>query len=65
MKKYEIIAVDLESVGVSRKIKKGNQRVTLIRSLWPLGSFLKFDGLLAKKNIRLGSFLGPAGVAGN
>ena len=50
----EIIAVDLESVGVSRKIKKGNQRVTLIRSLWPLGSFLKFDGLLAKKNIRLG-----------
>ena len=50
----EIIAVDLESVGVSRKIKKGNQRVTLIRSLWPLGSFLKFDGSLAKKNIRLG-----------
>ena len=50
----EIIAIDLESVGVSRKIHKDRQRVTLIRSLWPLGSFLKFESQLAKKNIQLG-----------
>lgn len=50
----EIIAIDLESVGISRKIHKGEQRVTLIRSLWPLGSFLKFEGQLAKRNIQLG-----------
>lgn len=49
----QIIAVDLESVGVSRRIKKGAQ-VTLIHSLWPLGSFLKFEGELAVRNIQLG-----------
>lgn len=50
----EIIAVDLESVGMTRKIKKMPQKMTLIRSLWPLGSFLKFDSELACRNIRLG-----------
>lgn len=50
----EIIAVDLESVGMSRRVKKGAQKITTIRSLWPLGSFLKFEGKLAKRNIQLG-----------
>ncbi len=50
----EIIAVDLESIGVSRKIKKGAYRITLIRCPWSLGSFLKFEGELAQRNIRLG-----------
>ena len=50
----EIIAIDLESVGVVRRLKKIPQKLTLIRSLWPLGSFLKFEGDLAKRNIRLG-----------
>lgn len=49
-----IVAVDLESVGISRKIKTSSQQVVIIRSLWPLGSFLKFDGALAHRNIRLG-----------
>lgn len=49
-----IIAVDLESVGISRKIRSDSQQVIIIRSLWPLGSFLKFDGELARRNIRLG-----------
>ena len=46
--------LDLESVGVSRRIKKGDQKIVLIRSLWPLGSFLKFEGQLARRNIQLG-----------
>ncbi|WP_296626557.1 patatin-like phospholipase family protein [uncultured Negativibacillus sp.] len=50
----QIIAIDLESVGVSRRIKKGDQKIVLIRSLWPLGSFLKFEGQLARRNIQLG-----------
>ena len=50
----EIIAVDLESIGISRRIKTGAQKITTIRSLWPLGSFLKFEGELATRNIQLG-----------
>ena len=50
----DIIAVDLESVGVVRKLKKMPQKLTMIRSLWPLGSFLKFESDLAQRNIRLG-----------
>ena len=61
-----IIAIDLESVGVSRKIKDDARQVAgwnnksdakqviIIRSLWPLGSFLNFEGELARRNIRLG-----------
>ena len=50
----EIIAVDLESVGVVRRLKKVPQKLTMIKSLWPLGSFLKFESELASRNIRLG-----------
>lgn len=49
-----VIAVDLESIGIMHRIRAKQQQVIQIYSLWPLGSFLKFDGELARKNIQLG-----------
>lgn len=50
----EVIAVDLESVGLMRKVKRPVSRMTVIRPGWPLGSFLRFERNTAQRNIRLG-----------
>ena len=51
----EIVAVDLEAIGVRRKTPKHDGvRVHQIRSRWDLGMFLLFDKDTAKRNMRLG-----------
>lgn len=50
----QVIAVDLESIGITRRVKSRDKKILQIYSLWPLGSFLKFDRALAARNIRLG-----------
>ena len=49
-----VIAVDLESIGITHRVRDPEKQVTLICSLWPLGSFLKFEEKLARRNIQLG-----------
>lgn len=50
----EIIAVDLESVGMIRKPKRTPSHLTLIRSHWNLGPFILFDKTYARRNMALG-----------
>ncbi len=50
----EIIAVDLQSVGVTRRPKVQPEKLTLIRSHWNLGPFILFDKSYARRNIALG-----------
>lgn len=50
----EIIAVDLKTAGITRKLRKKDVTVKYISSGRPLGPFLKFDAELSKRNIRLG-----------
>ena len=52
-----VIAVDLESIGITHRVRDPEKQVTLICSLWPLGSFLKFEEKLARRNIQLGYLL--------
>ena len=49
----DIIAVDLEAIGVMRPYS-GGLPVRYIRSYWPLGNIVKFDAESAVRNIRLG-----------
>ena len=49
-----VIAVDLESIGITHRVRDPEKQVTLICSLWSLGSFLKFEEKLARRNIQLG-----------
>lgn len=49
-----VIAVDLESIGITHRVQDREKQVTMIYSLWPLGSFLKFEEKLARRNIQLG-----------
>lgn len=50
----EIIAVDLQSMGIVRKPKISEEKLTLIRSHWNLGPFILFDKNYARRNIALG-----------
>ena len=49
-----IYAVDLESVGMVRRLRKKPQKLTLIRSSWDLGPFIYFDSRFARRNMKLG-----------
>lgn len=50
----QIIAVDLDSVGLIRKIKQPYKKIVYIRSQWNLGSFLLFDTDQEARNMKLG-----------
>ena len=50
----EVIAVNLDSLGLSRKVNAKGKKVTVIGSNRNLGNFLVFDGERAKRLIRLG-----------
>ncbi len=50
----EIIAVDLDGVGVNRSFEAEGKKITHIRSYWNLGVFLLFDSKTARQNIKLG-----------
>ena len=50
----EIIAVDLQSMGIIRKPKISPEKLTIIRSQWNLGPFILFDKTYARRNIKLG-----------
>ncbi|MBQ8599753.1 MAG: patatin-like phospholipase family protein, partial [Oscillospiraceae bacterium] len=50
----EIIAVDLQSMGIIRKPKMDENKLTIIRSHWNLGPFILFDKTYARRNIALG-----------
>ncbi len=49
-----VIAVDLESVGIVRNVKDDNVEITYIKPSCDLGNFLVFDQKLIKKNIAIG-----------
>lgn len=50
----EIIAVDLKEVGIKRKVKNKNIKITTISPRNDTGSFLIFDSDLSKRAIQLG-----------
>lgn len=50
----EIVEIDLDSFGVSRKLKDENVKVISVKSWHDLGGFLDFDPHNAKRNIDLG-----------
>ena len=52
----EVIAVDLETVGVKKDLKYDNVKVTYIKPKNDIGSFLVFDTKKAKKAIKYGYF---------
>ena len=50
----EIVEIDLDSFGISRKIKDKNVKVIQVKSWHDLGHFLEFNPENAKRNIELG-----------
>lgn len=50
----QIVAVNLDGIGFTRRPKTPGLKVRYVQSYWPLGNILKFDPLLAKRNISLG-----------
>lgn len=50
----EVIAVDLEAIGIKQDVKYDNVKITYIRPRNDIGSFLVFDKELAKKGIKYG-----------
>ncbi|MDD3392687.1 MAG: patatin-like phospholipase family protein [Bacilli bacterium] len=50
----EIIAVDLNTIGIKQRIKTDNVKITYISPRNKLGSFLVFDHLVAARNIKYG-----------
>jgi NTE family protein len=50
----EVVAIDLESIGIKRDVKNKDIKVTYIRPSCDLGSFLVFDKNTIRKNMRLG-----------
>ena len=50
----DIIAVDLDAIGVVRQINLPDVRVRHLKSHWDLGLFLLFDGQVTARNMRLG-----------
>lgn len=49
-----IIAVDLHSVGLTRRVKAGPYQITTIQPRWPLGPFILFEKGTAQRNMALG-----------
>ena len=49
----ELVAVDVDGVGITRKNRSGLP-TTLIRSFWELGSILQFEPDTARRNMALG-----------
>ena len=52
----EVIAVDLEAIGIKQDIKYDNVKVTYIRPRNDIGSFLVFDKKIARRGIKYGYF---------
>ena len=52
----EVIAVDLEAIGVKQDVKYNNVKITYIRPNNDIGSFLVFDKKLARRGIKYGYF---------
>lgn len=52
----EVIAVDLESIGIKQDVKYDNVKITYIRPNNDIGSFLVFDKKLARRGIKYGYF---------
>ncbi|MCI6639991.1 MAG: patatin-like phospholipase family protein [Pygmaiobacter massiliensis] len=50
----DIVAVNLDGIGFTRKPRAKGIRVRYVECYWPLGSILKFDPKTAKRNIELG-----------
>ncbi len=50
----DIIAVDLNGLGINQPFDSDGKTVTHIKSYWNLGVFLLFEGQIAKQNMRLG-----------
>ena len=50
----EVIAIDLDSIGIRREVKNKNVKVTYIRPSCELGNFLGFDKNTIKKNMKIG-----------
>lgn len=50
----EVVAVDLDALGIVRPVHLHNQKIRYVRCHWPLGVSLNFSPELAKRNIRLG-----------
>lgn len=54
----DIVAVDLEAIGVVRKMDFPKARLRYLKSRWGFGDFLLFDSDVTARNI-------PAGISGN
>lgn len=52
----EVIAVDLEAIGIKQDVKYDGVKITYIRPNNDIGSFLVFDKKLARKGIKYGYF---------
>lgn len=50
----EVIAVELDSIGIRRSVKNKDVKVTYIKPSCELGSFLVFDKKLIKRNMKIG-----------
>ena len=50
----EVVAIELDSLGIRRSVKDKDVKVTYIRPSCDLGSFLVFDKKLIKRNMRIG-----------
>lgn len=50
----DIVAVNLDGIGFSRRPKAAGIRVRYVESYWPLGNILKFDPAISSRNIELG-----------
>lgn len=50
----DILAVDLDSIGLVPRRKRTDVNVTVLKSYWSLGNFLVFEQNLIQKNIKLG-----------
>lgn len=50
----EIVAVDLDALGIIRPVHLRNQKIRYIRCQWPLGTMLDFRPEYAKRNFCLG-----------
>ena len=50
----EIIAIDLQALGIIRKPKLSPEKITVIRPHWNLGPFILFDKSYTRRNIALG-----------
>lgn len=50
----EVIAVELDSIGIRKPVKDKNVKVTYIKPSCDLGNFLVFDKKIIKRNMRIG-----------